>query len=117
MKHPFSLAARSSAFLSQHMRCPGGGFLCPERGHQSHHQGGPEGEPEAHRAAARLREAEYNRRNTELIGTLSENASLKAAMGLSLEQSNPASRSEVRRTIEDQLREMVTGARLRSVHS
>jgi signal transduction histidine kinase len=55
------------------------------------------------------REAEYIRRNTELIATLGENASLKAAIGLSREQANSASRPQVRATIEDQLSEMSRG--------
>ena len=54
-------------------------------------------------------EAEYNRRATELIATLSENAGLKAAIGLSREQSNPAMRAQVRETIEDQLRQLSKG--------
>ena len=41
-------------------------------------------------------EVEYNRLATELIATLSENAGLKAAIGLSREQSKPALRAEVR---------------------
>lgn len=54
-------------------------------------------------------ESEYNRRAAGLIATLSENASLKAAIGLSREQSNPAMRAQVRRTIEDQLHELSRG--------
>jgi signal transduction histidine kinase len=51
-------------------------------------------------------EAEYNRRNTELIAMLSQDAGLKAAVGLLREQSGPDMRSAARRTIEDQLRGM-----------
>jgi putative nucleotidyltransferase with HDIG domain len=54
-------------------------------------------------------EAEYNRRATQLIATLSENAGLKAAIGLSREQSQPAMRAQVRETIEDQLRDLSRG--------
>jgi len=54
-------------------------------------------------------ETEYNRRATELIATLGENASLKAAVGLSREQSKPALRAQVRETIEDQLRALSQG--------
>ena len=54
-------------------------------------------------------EVEYNGRATELIATLSENAGLKAAIGLSREQSKPALRVEVRETIEDQLRDLSRG--------
>src|SRR5690348_3440310 len=51
-------------------------------------------------------EAEYNQRNTELIAMLSQDAGLKAAVGLLREQSGPAMRSAARRTIEDQLHGM-----------
>jgi serine phosphatase RsbU (regulator of sigma subunit) len=54
-------------------------------------------------------EVEYNRRATELIATLSENAGLKAAIGLSREQSKSALRAQVRETIEDQLRDLSRG--------
>ncbi len=53
--------------------------------------------------------AQYNRRSTELLATLSNDASLKAAIGLLREGSEPALRDQVRRTIEDQLREMSQG--------
>jgi putative nucleotidyltransferase with HDIG domain len=56
-----------------------------------------------------LQDADYSRRNTELIATLSENASLKAAIGLSREQFKPELRAQVRTTIEDQLREVSRG--------
>ena len=52
-------------------------------------------------------EAEYNRRNTELVAILSDNAGLKAAVGLLKE--NPAARSQIRSTIEDQLRQISFG--------
>lgn len=54
-------------------------------------------------------ETEYNRRATELIAALSENAALKAAIGLSREQTNPALRAQVRETINDQLRQLSQG--------
>src|ERR1700731_1109679 len=50
-------------------------------------------------------EAEYNRRNTQLIAILSDDASLKAAVGLLREQAGP----EVRRTIADQLQMISKG--------
>jgi len=52
-----------------------------------------------------LTESEYNRRNTQLIVMLSDDASLKAAVGLLREESGP----EVRRTIKDQLQAMSGG--------
>jgi signal transduction histidine kinase len=52
-----------------------------------------------------LIETEYNRRNAELIAILSNDASLKAAVGLLREESGP----EVRRTIENQLKVMAEG--------
>ena len=52
------------------------------------------------------REAEYNRRNTQLLATLAEDAGLKAAVGLLRERSSIISLSQARSTIEDQLREM-----------
>src|SRR5215467_5932410 len=54
-------------------------------------------------------ESDYNRRNAELIAILSEDASLKAAIGLLSEQSGIRTHSQVRRTIEDQLEEMSRG--------
>jgi signal transduction histidine kinase len=54
-------------------------------------------------------ESDYNRRNAELIAMLSEDASLKAAIGLLSEQSGVRTRSQVQRTIEDQLEEMSRG--------
>lgn len=54
-------------------------------------------------------ESDYNRRDAELIETLSENAGIKAAIGLSREQSEPALRAQVRETIEEQIREMSRG--------
>ncbi|HXJ95506.1 MAG TPA: ATP-binding protein [Terriglobia bacterium] len=64
-----------------------------------------------HRNQAQLDEvtAQYHRRSTELLAILSNDASLKAAIGLLREGSEPAVRSQVRRTIEDQLREMSQG--------
>ncbi|MGH9352229.1 MAG: ATP-binding protein [Terriglobia bacterium] len=55
------------------------------------------------------REAEYNRRNTELLAILSNNASLKAAVGLLRERFGAAADSQARSTIEDELREMSHG--------
>src|SRR6185295_11191371 len=46
-----------------------------------------------------LTETEYNRRNGQLIAMLSDDASLKAAVGLLSEEAGP----EARRTIADQL--------------
>jgi putative nucleotidyltransferase with HDIG domain len=54
-------------------------------------------------------ETEYNRRAAGLIATLSENPSLKAAIGLSREQSNPTLQAQVRQTIEDQLHDLSRG--------
>ncbi|MGH9402143.1 MAG: ATP-binding protein [Terriglobia bacterium] len=55
------------------------------------------------------REAEYNRRNTDLLAILSNNASLKAAVGLLQERFGAAAGSQARSTIEDELREMSHG--------
>ena len=54
-------------------------------------------------------EADSNRRDAKLIGTLSENASLKAAIGLSHEQSTPTLQAHIQETIEEQLRELSRG--------
>lgn len=54
-------------------------------------------------------EAVYSQRDTALVAILSENSGLKAAIGLSREQSEPTLRAQVRRTIEDQLRELSRG--------
>src|ERR1700693_1684208 len=54
-------------------------------------------------------ETEYNRRNTELVAIFSEDSTLKAAAGLLREQPGPGTRSQVRRTIENELREMSQG--------
>ena len=54
------------------------------------------------------REAEYNRRNTQLLAILSNDAALKAAVGLLGERSGIAG-SEARSTVKDQLREMSSG--------
>ncbi len=51
-------------------------------------------------------DAEFNRRDRDVIATLSQNSSLKAAIGLSREQSGPAVSAQVRETIEDQLRDL-----------
>jgi putative nucleotidyltransferase with HDIG domain len=57
-----------------------------------------------------LQEAEYNHHATELIATLSENSGLKAAVGLSREESvDPQLRAQVRGTIEDQIRQLSHG--------
>ena len=50
-------------------------------------------------------ESEYNRRNTQLIAILSENAGLKAAVGLLREHSG----ADARRTISDQLQVLSEG--------
>ncbi len=52
------------------------------------------------------REAEYSRRNSQLLASLSNNASLKAAVGLLREQFRAAAQPEVENTIEDELRAM-----------
>jgi signal transduction histidine kinase len=54
-------------------------------------------------------ETEYNRRNAELVAIFGEDSTLKAATGLLREQPGPGTRSEVRRTIENALREMSRG--------
>src|SRR6202162_1578653 len=54
-------------------------------------------------------ETEYNRRTTELVAIFSEDPTLKAATGLLREQSGPGTRSQVRRTIENTLRDMSRG--------
>jgi signal transduction histidine kinase len=54
-------------------------------------------------------ETEYNRRNAELVAIFGEDSTLKAATGLLREQPGPGTRSEVRRTIENELREMSRG--------
>lgn len=54
-------------------------------------------------------DAEYNQRDTQLIATLGENASLKAAVGLLREQVTSTTVSEARNTIEQQLEEMSRG--------
>ena len=55
------------------------------------------------------REAEYNLRNTELLAILSNDASLKAAVGLLRERFSAAAQFQVRSTIEDELRAMSRG--------
>ncbi|HEV2417819.1 MAG TPA: ATP-binding protein [Terriglobia bacterium] len=55
------------------------------------------------------REAEYNQRNTQLLAILSNNAGLKAAVGLLREQFGAAAQSQARSTIEDELREISQG--------
>jgi hypothetical protein len=64
-----------------------------------------------HRNQAQLDEmtAQYHRRSPELLATLTNDASLKAAIGLLREGSGPAVHAQVHRTIEDQLREMSQG--------
>jgi signal transduction histidine kinase len=52
------------------------------------------------------REAEYSHRNSQLLAILSNNASLKAAVGLLRERFSPAAQPEVENTIEDELRAM-----------
>ncbi len=54
-------------------------------------------------------EADYNRRDAEVIATLSQNAGLKAAIELSREQSSPTLQAQARETLEDQLRELSKG--------
>ena len=54
-------------------------------------------------------ETEYNRRNTELVAIFSEDPTLKAAAGLLREQPGPGTRSQVQRTIEDEMRQMSRG--------
>src|SRR5713226_9734960 len=100
MKHPFSLAARTFllSFLSICAVLAAGFFVLSAAIKATIKEGLKENLKRTEQQLD-LREAEYNRRNTELIGTLSENASLKAAIGLSREHFNPASRGEVRRTI------------------
>jgi putative nucleotidyltransferase with HDIG domain len=58
-----------------------------------------------HQSENRLRriQTEYDQRNRRLVAILSENAGLKAAIGLLRESS---SQLEIRRTLEDQLREL-----------
>lgn len=52
------------------------------------------------------REAEYNRRNAELLGILSNDPSLKAAIGLLSEHFTPAAQAQARDTVEEELREI-----------
>jgi putative nucleotidyltransferase with HDIG domain len=54
-------------------------------------------------------QADYDQHSAELISTLSQNPSLKAAIGLAREQTAPALQAQVRATIEDQLRELSKG--------
>src|SRR5579862_7944152 len=54
-------------------------------------------------------EADYNRRDAEVVATLSQNASLKAAIGLTREQTKPALQAQARETLEDQLRDLSKG--------
>ncbi len=60
-------------------------------------------------AGLNRQEAEYDQRSGELISTLSQNPSLKAAIGLAREQTSPALQAQVRETIEDQLRDLSKG--------
>lgn len=54
-------------------------------------------------------QAEYDQHSAGLISTLSQNPSLKAAIGLAREQSAPGLQAQVRATIEDQLRDLSRG--------
>lgn len=110
MKQPFSLAARTFllSFLSI-CAVLAAGFFALSAAIKARIKEGLKENLKRTEQQLDLREADYNRRDIGLIGTLSENASLKAAIGLSREQFNPASRTQVRRTIEDQLREMSRG--------
>jgi signal transduction histidine kinase/CheY-like chemotaxis protein len=110
MKHSFSLSARTFllSLLSMCIVLAAGFFVLNATIRTSIKEALKEN---LRRAESQFdqREAEYNRRNIELIATLSDNASLKAAIGLSREQPDAASRSQVRATIEDQLSEMSRG--------
>src|SRR5579862_1344393 len=110
MRHSFSLSARTFllSLLSMCGVLVAGFFVLNATIRRSIKEGLKEN---LQRAESQFdeRDAEYNRRNTELLTTLSDNASLKAAIGLSQEQPDAVSRSQVRATIEDQLSEMSRG--------
>jgi signal transduction histidine kinase len=110
MKHSFSLSARTLLFSFVCMCAVlAAGFLALNAAIRVAIKEGLK--ENLQRTALQLDqwEAEYNRRNTELVAIFSQDPTLKAATGLLREQSGPGARTQVRRTIENALDEMSRG--------
>jgi signal transduction histidine kinase len=110
MKHPISLSARTF-LLSFLCMCAvlTAGFFALNAAIKARIKEGLKENLQRTQQQLNQTEAEYIRRNAELIVILSEDAGLKAAVGLLREQSGPGVQSQVRRTIEDELRDMSRG--------
>lgn len=110
MKHPISLSARTF-FLSFICMCAvlAAGFFALNAAIKARIKEGLKENLQRTQQQLDQTEAEYIRRNAQLVAILSEDASLKAAVGLLREQSGLESQPQVRRTIEDGLRELSRG--------
>jgi len=108
MKHPLSLSARTLV-LSFVCMCAvlAAGFFALSAAIKARIKEGLKENLQHTQQQLDRTEAQYNRRNTKLVAILSDDAGLKAAVGLLRE--NPAARSQVRSTVEDQLRQISTG--------
>jgi len=110
MKRPLSLGTRTFLFTFVAMCAVlAVGFFALNAAMKSHIKEGLKDDLRLTEQQLDQQQADYDRRATALIATLSENPGLKAAIGLSREQSEPAMRAQVRQTIEDQLRQLSQG--------
>ena len=110
MRRPFSLATRT--FLLTFLAMCGvvvTGFLALNAAIKSQIKQGLKDNLTVSEKQIEMQEADYNRRDAAVIATLSQNAGLKAAIGLSREQSSPTLQAQARETLEDQLRELSKG--------
>ncbi len=107
MKRPFPLATRAFLLTFLGMCAVGvAGFVALNAALRARIKDGLKADLQLTEQQLDEQDKEFNRRDRDVIATLSQNASLKAAIGLSREQSGPAVRAQVRETIEDQLREL-----------
>jgi signal transduction histidine kinase len=108
MKHPFSLSART-LLLSFVCMCAvlAAGFFALNATIKVRIKEGLKENLQHTQQQLDRREADFNRRNTRLVAILSDDAGLKAAVGLLRE--DPATRNQARSTIEDQLRQISIG--------
>ncbi len=107
MKRPFPLATRAFLLTFLSMCAVGAaGFVALNAALRARIKEGLKADLRLSEQQIDQQDAEFNLRDREVIATLSQNAGLKAAIGLSREQSGPALSAQVRETIEDQLRDL-----------
>ncbi len=105
MKTPLSLFARTLVFSFLCMCAVlAAGFFVLHAAIKARIKQGLEENLKSAQQAVDEREAQYNRRNVQLLASLSNNASLKAAVGLLRERFSAAEQFEAANTVEDELR-------------